>query len=171
MTTFARPRLIADIGATWARIALEVEPGVFKQIERLRCADFASLDEALSRYLKVLDTPRIEHAAIAVATPVDGDQVRMTNSPWHFSGLDTLVVVNDFSALAMALPLLGEGQMRQIGKGRAQDARVIALIGAGSGLGMSGLIPADGAWLSLGSEGGHSSFSPRDEREFEVWRS
>ena len=112
MTTFARPRLIADIGATWARIALEVEPGVFKQIERLRCADFASLDEALSRYLKVLDTPRIEHAAIAVATPVDGDQVRMTNSPWHFSieasrqrlGLDTLVVVNDFSALAMAYP-------------------------------------------------------------------
>ena len=178
MTTFGTPRLIADIGATWARMALEVAPGVFKQVERLRCAEFASFDEALSRYLKALDAPRIEHAAIAVATPVDGDQVRMTNSPWHFSieasrqqlGLDTLVVVNDFSALAMALPLLGEGQTRQIGKGRGQDARVIALIGAGSGLGMSGLIPADGAWLSLGSEGGHSSFSPRDEREFEVWR-
>ncbi|MEY3154628.1 MAG: hypothetical protein RL109_1046, partial [Pseudomonadota bacterium] len=55
MTTFGTPRLIADIGATWARMALEVAPGVFKQVERLRCAEFASFDEALSRYLKALD--------------------------------------------------------------------------------------------------------------------
>jgi glucokinase len=104
---------------------------------------------------------------------VEGDQVRMTNYHWQFSieqmrqrlDFDTLVVVNDFTALAMALPRLGAGARRAVGGGAARERSVVGLIGAGSGLGVSGLIPAGDGWVALGTEGGHTSFAPRDERE------
>ena len=121
---------------------------------------------------------QIAHAAIAIANPVEGDQVRMTNYHWQFSieemrqrlGLDTLVVVNDFTALAMALPRLSPGDVRQIGGGEARMPNVIGLLGSGSGLGVSGLIPAGDGWIALGTEGGHTTFAPRDEREIVILR-
>ncbi|MDT8998282.1 glucokinase [Paucibacter sp. APW11] len=178
MLAFDSPRLIADIGGTYARFALERSQGEFSQIALLRCADYADFHAAISHYLDGLGGVSIEHAAIAIANPVEGDQVRMTNYHWQFSieemrqrlGLDTLVVVNDFTALAMALPRLGPRDLRQIGGGEARKNSVIGLLGSGSGLGVSGLIPAGESWISLGSEGGHTSFSPRDEREIAVLR-
>ena len=175
MAPFDSPRLIADIGGTYARFALETTLGEFTQIASLRCADYADFHAAVTAYLHTLPaTPpvRIEHAAVAIANPVDGDLVRMTNYHWQFSieqmrsqmGWDTLVVVNDFTALAMALPRLGKRDLRQVGGGEAHKQSVIGLLGSGSGLGVSGLIPAGDGWISLGSEGGHTSFSPRDER-------
>ncbi|HEY1091601.1 MAG TPA: glucokinase, partial [Burkholderiaceae bacterium] len=83
---------------------------------------------------------------------------------------DTLVVVNDFTALAMAVPRLGPSDLRQIGGGAARRQSVIGVLGSGSGLGTSGLIPSGDGWISLGAEGGHTSFSPRDEREIEILR-
>ena len=89
----------------------------------------------------------------------------------HF---DNLVVVNDFTALAMALPSLSPLQRRQLGGGSAIPRSVVGLIGAGTGLGVSGLIPAGDGWIALGTEGGHTSFSPHDEREVAIlqyaWR-
>ncbi|MFX8441229.1 glucokinase, partial [Acinetobacter baumannii] len=87
----------------------------------------------------------------------EGDRVRMTNYHWQFSidemrqrlGLDTLVVVNDFTALAMALPRLAEADVRQVGGGQARRPSVIGLLGAGTGLGVSGLIPAGEGWIAL----------------------
>jgi glucokinase len=115
---------------------------------------------------------------VAIANPVEGDQVRMTNYHWEFSieqmrerlGLQTLVVVNDFTALALALPRLRPSQRRQVGGGSPVARSVVGLIGAGSGLGVSGLIPAEDGWVALGTEGGHTSFSPRDERELDILR-
>jgi glucokinase len=178
MNPFASPRLIADIGGTYARFALETAPGRFEQTASLRCAEHADFHAAVSAYLATLSGTRPEHAAIAIANPVEGDQVRMTNYHWQFSieqmrerlGLQTLVVVNDFTALAMALPRLANGQRRQIGGGQARERSVIGLLGAGSGLGVSGLIPAGDGWIALGTEGGHSSFAPRDEREIAILR-
>jgi glucokinase len=83
---------------------------------------------------------------------------------------DSLIIVNDFTALAIALPRLHREARRQIGRGTAAPRSVVGLLGSGSGLGVSGLIPADDGWISLGSEGGHTSFSPRDEREFVILR-
>jgi len=80
------------------------------------------------------------------------------------------VVVNDFTALAMSLPRLQAADLRQVGGGQAVRKSVIGLIGAGTGLGVSGLIPAGDSWVSLGSEGGHASVAPRDEREIAVLR-
>ncbi|OYV02371.1 MAG: glucokinase, partial [Burkholderiales bacterium PBB5] len=178
MATFDGPRLIADIGGTYARFALEASAGEFSHQALLRCADHTDFQSAMRAYLSTVPQARVAHAGVAVATPIDGDQVGLTNYHWAFSidqvrqqlGLDTLLVVNDFTALAMSLPRLGPAGVRQVGGGRAVSKSVIGLLGSGSGLGVSGLIPAGDGWVSLGSEGGHTSFSPRDERELAVLR-
>jgi glucokinase len=170
------PRLIADIGGTYARFTLETAPGVFERTATLRCADHADFHSAVRAYLGTLPVERIAHAAVAIANPVEGDAVRMTNYHWQFSieamreklGFDTLVVVNDFTALAMALPRLGLADRRQVGGGAARERSVIGILGSGSGLGVSGLIPADDGWIALGTEGGHASFAPQDERELAI---
>ena len=178
MSAHDRPRLLADIGGTYARFAVETSPGQFEHQASLRCADHANFHAAVTAYMANLPAAHIDHAAVAIANPVEGDQVRMTNYHWEFSieqmrerlGLQTLVVVNDFTALALALPRLRPSQRRQVGGGSPVARSVVGLIGAGSGLGVSGLIPAEDGWVALGTEGGHTSFSPRDERELDILR-
>lgn len=178
-TPFESPRLLVDIGGAHARFALETAPGRFEGQAALRCADHVDFHAVVRRYLDTLPAGlRIEHAAVATPNPVEGDQACLTNSPWAFSiertrqqlGLDTLVVVNDFTALAMALPRLRSTGVRQVGGGTAKPGSPMGLLGSGSGLGVSALIPVGDGWVSLGSEGGHASFSPRDERELAVLR-
>jgi glucokinase len=167
------PRLLADIGGTNARFALETGPGEIGQVQVYPCADYPGVAEVIKKYLKDTKIGRVNHAAIAIANPVDGDQVSMTNHDWTFSieatrralGFDTLLVVNDFTALAMALPGLTDAQRVQVGGGARRPNSVIGLLGPGTGLGVSGLIPADDRWIALGSEGGHATFAPADERE------
>ena len=181
MPRFDSPRLLADIGGTYARFTLETGPGEFTQMASLRCADHADFHAAVRSYLESLNwadggPQQIAHAAIAIANPVEGDRVRMSNYHWQFSidemrqrlGFDTLVVVNDFTALAMALPRLAEVDVRQVGGGQARRPSVIGLLGAGTGLGVSGLIPAGEGWIALGTEGGHVNFGPRDKREMDI---
>ncbi len=178
MTPYDPPRLIADIGGTYARFALELEPRVFTQSASLRCADHADFHAAVSAYLVTVAPQGVRHAAVAIANPVEGDHVRMTNYHWQFSieamrtrlGLDTLVVVNDFTALAMAVPRLTPKERRQVGGGLPREFGVAGVLGAGTGLGVSGLIPSDDGWVALGTEGGHASFAPRDEREIDLLR-
>jgi glucokinase len=176
------PRLLADIGVTNARFALETAPGHFATVEVLPCADYAGFVEVMRAYLKRAGSLRPRHAAVAIANPIEGDRVRMVNRDWQFSidearrtlELDTLLVVNDFTALAQALPHLDDSQRRQVGGGEVQPNSVIGLVGPGTGLGVSALIPAEDRWITLGSEGGHATFSPSDEREIHVlqyaWR-
>jgi glucokinase len=167
------PRLLADIGGTNARFALETGPGEIGQVQVYPCADYPGVAEVIKKYLKDMKIGRVNHAAIAIANPVDGDQVSMTNHDWTFSieatrralGFDTLLVVNDFTALAMALPGLTDSQRVQVGGGTRRPNSVIGLLGPGTGMGVSGLIPADDRWIALGSEGGHATFAPADERE------
>ena len=185
LTLAGSVRLLADVGGTNARFALETGPGRFEAIEVLSCQQHASLGEAIRAYLALPQLAGlgagIRHAAIAIANPVTGDQVRMTNHHWAFSiealrqecGFDSLVVVNDFSALARSLPHLG-GQKRQVGGGAPVPDAPLGLLGAGTGLGVSGLIPCGSSWTALRSEGGHVGFSPVDEREVAIlqyaWR-
>ncbi|MBN3755346.1 bifunctional transcriptional regulator/glucokinase [Paraburkholderia sp. Tr-20389] len=167
------PRLLADIGGTNARFALETGPGEITQVLVYPCADYPGVADVIKKYLKDTKIGRVNHAAIAIANPVDGDQVSMTNHDWTFSieatrralGFDTLLVVNDFTALAMALPGLTDSQRVQVGGGSRRQNSVIGLLGPGTGMGVSGLIPADDRWIALGSEGGHATFAPMDERE------
>ena len=178
-------RLLADIGGTNARFTLETGPGRFEAIEVLSCHAHATLADAIRAYLALPQVAAlhggVRHAAIAIANPVVGDQVRMTNHHWAFSiealrrecGFDTLLVVNDFSALARSLPHL-DGQKLQVGGGAPLPDAPLGLLGAGTGLGVSGLIPAGGGWTALRSEGGHVGFAPVDETEIAIlqyaWR-
>ncbi len=177
------PRLLADIGATHARFALETSPGVFRSVRVLKCDDFAGIVPMLHSYLADHAGTRLNHAAFAVANPISGDYVRMTNRAWEFStdavrrelGLHTLLIVNDFTALAMSLPGLSGDDLMKVGGGTATPNAVIGVLGAGTGLGVSGLIPTSDGFVTLGSEGGHTNFAPCDEREFFIlqygWRS
>ena len=169
-------RLLADIGSTYARFALEIERGKFERLSTVKCADYADFGSALRGYFDTVKDAGVRHAAVAISNPVEGDTVRMTNYHWQFSieqtrgdcGLDTLLVVNDYTALAVGVPHLRDDQRRQVGSGQPQARSVIGLLGAGTGLGVSALIPADDGWISLGSQGGHVSFSPVDEREIAI---
>ncbi len=180
---FAGPRLLADVGGTNARFALEAAAGTIGLVRVLACAAYPTLAAALRAYLAMPEVAAaagqgIRHGAIAIANPVSGDQVRMTNHHWAFSiealrvecGFEVLVVVNDFTALARSLPLLSAAQKVQVGGGAAQAGAPLGLIGAGTGLGVSGLIPAAGGWTALLSEGGHVSFPPMDETEIAILR-
>lgn len=175
------PRLLADIGGTNARFALETAPGRFELIKVLPCASYPTLAHALKAYLGGADVAAacawpLRHAALAIANPITGDMVRMTNHHWEFSiealrlecGFSTLVVANDFTALARALPHLDADQKVQIGGGTPVPHTPLGLVGAGTGLGVSGLIPCKSSWTALLSEGGHVTFSPANATEIAV---
>ena len=177
------PRLLADIGGTNARFTLETGPNSFDAVLVLPCRNFPTLQDAIVAYLATAPAQaagalHVRRAALAIANPIQGDFVRMTNHSWSFSidamraffGLETLLLVNDFSALAMALAHLSPQQRLAVGGGAPRDHGAIGLIGAGTGLGVSGLIAAGERWIALDSEGGHVGFSPVDEREIEVLR-
>ena len=176
-TAFADgPRLLADIGATHARFALQTAPGVFRSVRVLKCDDFEGIVPLLQFYLADHDEAPLHHAALAVANPINGDQVRMTNRDWEFStdevrrelGLQTLLIVNDFTALAMAIPGLKTDDLMKVGGGAAAGNAVVGVLGPGTGLGVSGVIPTVDGFVTLGSEGGHVNFAPADEREFAI---
>jgi len=176
------PRLLADIGATHARFALESAPGVLRNVAVLLCDDYPGIVPLLNAYLAQTGGVRISHAAFALANPISGDFIRMTNRDWQFStdevrralGLTTLLIVNDFTALAMALPGFKPEDLLQIGGGKPQPHAVAGVLGPGTGLGVSGVIPTVDGFVTLGSEGGHVNFAPADEREFAIlqyaWR-
>lgn len=175
------PTLLADIGGTNARFVLEVTPGKFDSLLVLKCADYPTLSDAMRTYLSHPEAiksgaEKVQKAGFAIANPVHGDTIKMMNHHWTFSiqavqqefNFQTFLVVNDFKALAMALPFLNHTQKYQVGLGEPQPNSVIGLLGAGTGLGVCGLIPANGAWFALDSEGGHASFSPTNQHEIDI---
>lgn len=182
--TMLYPRLLADIGGTNARFALETDVRRFAAVSVLACADYPNLLDAVQYYLaseaaqQIIKAAgnRVSAAAIAIANPIDGDDVRMTNHHWSFSisavrqrlDMSTLLVINDFTALAMSLPYLDNSQRRQIGRGVEVPGRTMGLIGPGTGLGVSGIVPMGKTWAALASEGGHVSFAPCSQDEVKL---
>jgi glucokinase len=177
------PRLLADIGGASATFGLETAPNQIDAVWVAQCAAYPTLGAAIVHYLSQPATVaaggyQSRFAGIAIANPIDGDWVTMTNHHWSFSieavcsqfSLKSLVVVNDFTALASALPYLAPEHKRQIGGGVARDGATIGLVGADAGLGVSALVPAGDRWIAIDSEGGHSTFAPMSEREIDILR-
>lgn len=169
--------LVGDIGGTNARFALVDQGSLQPRDERtVRCAEFPGLEQAIRAYLAEHGNPQIRQAALDVATGITGDFVQLTNGPWGFSieqtrralALDRLQVTNDFTALALSVPTLALREVRQIGGGTVVVGTPIAVIGPGTGLGVSGLVPSGDHWIPLQGEGGHTAFSPMSEREADV---
>ncbi|MFT0534057.1 glucokinase [Castellaniella hirudinis] len=168
------PRLVGDIGGTNARFAMILAPGQPMAAARtLACADYPGPAEAIAAYLADVRLPAPRWCAFGIANPVSGDQIRMTNHHWQFSitalrrtlGLNMLRVVNDFTALAMAIPALDAADLRQVGGGAAQAGATIGLVGPGTGLGISGLIPCQEGYTPLAGEGGHITLAAHNREE------
>jgi glucokinase len=173
----AGARLLGDVGGTNARFAIYGKDGKTKSVRVIPVDDYATLREAIEAYLTAEGIAKpLGAAALAVASPVTGDAVQLTNHPWSFSiselrrdlQIERLDVVNDFTANALAVPHLGREACLSIGGGAAVPDTPIAVLGPGTGLGVSGLIPTKGSWTPLAGEGGHATMAASDDREGEV---
>jgi glucokinase len=170
-------RLLVDLGGTNTRCALQ-EPGDDPHlVRRFKNRRFEGLAPVLQAYLDDLPRDlRPSSAALAVAAPVQGDEVELTNRGWKFSRaglqqalqLEQIVMVNDFTAVAMALPGLPEERRHQIGGGHPRAGHPLGVIGPGTGLGVSGLLPAGDGWAAITGEGGHVTLASSNDREATV---
>jgi len=169
------PRLLGDVGGTNARWAWQAGPGQpLAHVRSLPTADFATIADCIAAYLAQHALPAPREAAFGIATAVTGDRVQMTNHPWSFSiealnaalGTERVRVLNDFEALAHAVPKLGPSELRAVGGGAAQPDAALAVIGPGTGLGVSGLVPdGHGDWRVIVGEGGHVTLAAANSRE------
>lgn len=185
------PWLVADIGGTNARFGWIDDPADaaehrVREVRTLPVAGHATLAEAASAYLAGLaeaaqadgrDWRAPRKAALAVATPITGDVVSFTNSPWTFSrqalqsrlGLQALLVLNDFEALALSLPTLGAAQLRAHTElPRAEGT--LAVVGPGTGLGVGAVTRTPSGWQALPGEGGHVTLAAANDFEAEILR-
>ncbi len=169
------PRLVADVGGTHARFGWVGEPGAaMSRTGTYACADFSGLDAVIACYLdEHAESRSPAAAAIAVAVPVDRDRLTMTNRAWTFSipalartlGLERLVVLNDYAALALALPMLAAHELRQVGGGVAVEGAPLVVLGPGTGLGVSGLLRSGALLLPVPGDGGHATLASADAAE------
>ncbi|HEU4619958.1 MAG TPA: glucokinase [Gammaproteobacteria bacterium] len=169
--------LIADIGATNARCALLDASGRILAVEHFKNDDFSGVEEVLLAYLgrrRAADRPR--RAALAIAAPILGDKVEFINRGWSFSqkelakhfNLSRLLVINDFAAVAWALPRLTEAEATKVGGGTAVPRTPIAVLGPGSGLGVSSIVPSADGWAVAHGEGGHVTIAASTDEEASV---
>lgn len=173
--------LVGDIGGTNARFALaDAHTLEIRQTGYRQTAHFPGIEEAIRSYLAEEGAGAVPHlASIAVACPVGDDQIRLTNNHWQFSksalqaalGLERLQVINDFTAQALAIPHIPPRFITQVGPlVTPLNDSPIAVLGPGTGLGVSGLIPSPGGWIPLSGEGGHVGIVAESEQECDILR-
>jgi len=167
------PVLLADIGGTNARFAL-LQGETHGPLHRVRLDGFTGIAAAIASFLTAQGMTSPPRAAVlAVAGPVAGNRVRLTNRGWVVDGAEITLalgigrvqVVNDFEALAWALPHLAGPDLLPLGGGAGEPGAPMAVLGAGTGLGVAAFLPPDRA---LVTEGGHSSLAAHDAREAAV---
>jgi glucokinase len=175
--------LVADIGGTNIRLAQAdaQSDSKYTDIEAYQCGNYSSLIEVISLYLEsknIADT--CINACLAIACPTDNDIISMTNLPWQFSqqeliktlNLNSLTMINDYTAIAMAIPLLNENQKVKIGGGETVPNKPIAVCGPGTGLGVAHLVPISvmgvNQWHCFSGEGGHVDFAAVDELDVKI---
>lgn len=172
------PILIGDVGGTNARFAIvehsQAEAGEPRIVQT---ANFATIDDAIRAAILDGSSVKPKSAVIAVAGPVDGDAIALTNCPWVVRpkgmfvslGLSDVVILNDFEAQALAVVALGEEHLEKIGGGEPEPGAGRVVLGPGTGLGVAGLIHACGRWIPVPGEGGHMDIGPRTPRDFEIF--
>lgn len=172
------PILIGDIGGTNARFAILVDadaPPI--QFPNVHTADYATIDDAIRKAIVETTTVRPRSTVLAIAGPVDGDEIPLTNCPWVVrprgmkatTGIEDVVVLNDFEAQALAVVALGPEHMEKIGGGEPELDAGRVVLGPGTGLGVAGLVRAFNRWIPIPGEGGHMDIGPRTPRDFEIF--
>jgi glucokinase len=157
--------LLADLGGTNSRFALAAPGAPPESIACLASDAFSGPAAAIAHFLKETRARPVA-GVLAVAGPVEGDAIALTNRDWAFRlsdvagefGLSPLWALNDFEAVAWAVPGLGPGGAHAIGPGCIAGAGVKVVCGPGTGLGVAALVPAEDSWRVVASEGGHVAF-------------
>ncbi|WP_051244711.1 glucokinase [Azohydromonas australica] len=172
-------RLVGDVGGTNARFALVQGPrGRPFALRTLSTSGHPDLASAVEAYLDGVGARPVE-AAIAIACAIEGDELRMTNNHWHFSneatrrrlGLERLLMLNDWEAMAYAVPAFQPQDLLPLGGGAPVASAPCVLLGPGTGLGVSSLVRSrSGEWVAVAGEGGHASIAPTCEREADILR-
>jgi len=168
--------VVADVGGTNIRLAVcELETGQLTQVKEFPCAQFDGLEVAVKQYIDSL-SEKVTDICIGIACPVDKNQVEMTNLSWSFSKqalkqslqLNSLYLINDYTAISLAVPFLSDQEKIKIGGGEPIVDGVTAVFGPGTGLGVSHIIKQDHKWISLDGEGGHSSFTVNTREQADI---
>jgi glucokinase len=176
--------LVADIGGTNARFALLSSAGkIVGEVGYMRCADYPGPAEAASEFLHRAGNYHPQIASFAVAAAVNAKDsnsvVKITNNTWVFSrekikaalGLEHLLIINDFEALALSLSALNPGQYQIFsGPSQLKANATKAVIGPGTGLGVAGLVPTAHGWIAVAGEGGHATLAATEDFEADVLR-
>jgi glucokinase len=177
--------VVADIGGTHARFAIASIEGVkvvdLSNIITMKCADHASLQIAWEAYGRELNRTLPRSAAIALAAPIKGDLIKLTNNPWivrpalisDMLRVDRHILLNDFAAVAYAIGAVDEDELSYVaGPNIPLPAEgSISVIGPGTGLGVALLLRSSGKSCILATEGGHSDFAAVDEIEDRILQS
>ena len=175
---FEFPILIGDIGGTNARFAVIMDAASEAgEPQIVQTANFSTIDDAIQS--AVLDRLSVapRSAVIAVAGPVDGDAIALTNCPWVVRpkgmfttvGLHDIVILNDFEAQALAVVALDDEYLEKIGGGAPEPNAGRVVLGPGTGLGVAGLIHSGGKWIPVPGEGGHMDIGPRTPRDYQIF--
>ncbi len=180
--------LAGDIGGTKCNLALyQVREGKYQQIAQCRYESrkFSSFDTIITKFLseipsgtREIDSGKIEAAGFGVAGPVIDHRVKATNLPWVVDGaalagqLATghVVLLNDLEATGYSVTFLGPSEISTLNRGVPSPHSTQALIAAGTGLGEAMLFWNGDRYIVASSEGGHTDFAPRTEREIELLR-
>ena len=173
------PGLVGDVGATNVRLARSTAAGQLLEVKSYLADNFTGLADVIQHYLteSALPAPKVAVLALAGPQDPDGTTAILTNRAWSMSpgeiraalNLEQLHIVNDFAAIAHALPLLEPPDLRIIGPNVEGEARgTKAVLGPGSGLGVAGLVASKEQWSVMSTEGGHTSLSPTTSRHIRI---
>lgn len=171
------PVLIGDIGGTNSRFALiETIDSPVQRMPDAKTGDHASIEDAIEAAVYARTTVRPRSAIVALAGPIDGERVDLTNAAWVVeprkviarAGLEEMILLNDFEAVSLALPDLTADDIEPIGEGTWQDGTRVA-VGPGTGLGVAGVVRGRTAWIAVPGEGGHIDMGPVSPRDFAIW--
>jgi glucokinase len=172
------PVLIGDIGGTNARFALVAErDGPVQTFPPIVTGDHRDIETALETTVLGHAERKPRSAIIDVAGPITGDAVPLTNAHWVLkpadimrrTGIEDVILLNDFEALAMALTALREADLEPIGAARPGASGAKVVLGPGTGLGVGALVEAGGLLLPVPGEGGHVALGPAEADEFPLW--
>jgi glucokinase len=168
--------LVADVGGTNVRFAMaDLDTQVVPHFDTFSAARFRSLPEAAAAYVKKIGkTPKV--AAFAVAGPVTGNKATITNLRWSMTtqelcaatGAEATLLVNDFEAQALSVPLLAGDDLQQLGGDAPVERAVKAVVGPGTGLGVGGIVWSSSRWMPIPGEGGHASFAVETAEELAI---
>jgi glucokinase len=169
-------RVIAgDIGGTKTFLRCVEQSGEISAERRFDSTQYTTFDDILREFMAVCGAP-IDAACFAVAGPVLSRRAEVTNLKWMMEeeklerafGIPRVLLINDFYAIALGVPLLGTGDLVSLQQGTRDRTAPIAILGAGTGLGQAAVTFHRNEFVVIPSEGGHADFAPQNDEQIRL---